>query len=414
MFIIRCLYLFVLLFNLAVFADEGLDQAQHVAIESRAWPDQQVKLRNLIDALQDYTQPSSIKSSIAAFLKDRFGLDVVESRIIDLKETSMRGKSHDLVFFINGEGNQPIYVVKAFQEPTASNSHFLPELSAMAFIQKGGFTFLHTAEPLALSKCHFNSFDYVLLVESVAPGKRLVDYIYAVSAQPEKSPERKVALEQLKQAMASAGKGFGELVKASPRRRGMFPQEQIEKLDSRLNKYLNSPTAQFYQDLLPFEELINYIKSLLKQARDMEHYYVYSHGDAHSRNCLYDSERDIFTLIDLGRLHESMDGDGTPWGHVGYDFMRFLEDMQMKSVGLLTAEEVQQMQQAFIDDYGLTAGSLPSAMNQEFYAVYRLLTRLEQYADYIDILDPVQREERYKVFMYALGQLATRMHKIKS
>lgn len=410
-----CLFL-LLFFQSIVTADEILDQSISLAVECRTpaqVPDekqeqkrQQILRNALMDSLHDYTDRRGIKASVSHFLQEQFGLAIPEERITNLKDTPMRGKSSDLVFFIKDEQDKLIYVVKAFNEPCRSGSHFVPELSAMTYIRQSHLKHIETADPLALGRCSYDGTLYALMAESAAAGKRLADYIYDVTDKPEGSEERRAALDILIKAMAKAGMAIGELQHSVPKIKGPFPQAKIEKMRTRLKAYMKTRAAKAFSSELPPEKLADYLTALMEEASRLDHYFVINHGDAHSRNMMYDTETDVLTMIDLGHMHEYIDASGLPHGPEGHDFMRLMEDVQFKSYGLLTAAELDEAHEAFKEGFISVTGELPLEKNQEFWGAYRHLSRLEKGSDYLDMLDSPQKEEHRMMFLYGIQQLA--------
>lgn len=416
----KIICLFILsFFQAIVTADEILDQSISVAVECRAptqVPDekqeqqrQQILRNALVDSLHDYTDRQGIKTSVSHFLKDQFAIAIPEERITNLKDTPMRGKSSDLVFFIKDEQDKLIYVVKAFNEPGRSGSHFVPELSAMTYIRQSHLKHIETADPLALGRCHYDGILYGLMAESVAAGKRLVDYIYNVTDKSEGSEERRAALDILKKGMAKAGMAIGELQHSVPKIKGPFPLAKIEKMKSRLKSYMKTRTAKAFSHELPPEKLSEYLTDLMEEASRLDHYYVINHGDAHSRNMTYDPETDVLTMIDLGHMHECIDASGLPHGPEGHDFMRLMEDVQFKSYGLLTASELDEAHEAFKEGFISVTGELPLEKNQEFWAAYRNFSRLDKGSDFMDMLDSPQKEEHRMMFLYGIQQLSPKV-----
>ena len=238
-------------------------------------------------------------------------------------------------------------VVKAFKLSDYNVSNLPDELSGMSFFKEVNFFHLNSPQPLAVAKCKMEADSFALLLETVAPGKRYNDAFEEMAELPSDGPEQKEAFEKYKTALAKAGAALGELQAVSPQILGPIPKKIFNRLDERRNK-LNEPEikAIISQDLDP-NLLIEYLRHVKQAALDVDHYMTYNHGDGHMGNYFYNDEEDRFTMIDLERLHKTIDYEGNPRGSMGFDYVRFLEDLEGRAIGKITESQLEELKKRF-------------------------------------------------------------------
>lgn len=332
----------------------------------------------ILAALPDYTLDFNLKHSFQKLIQEEMGVTVSTECIKDLAGTNFKGGSKDPVYHVLDETGHLILIAKAFFIPPAALSKFPAELSAMALILESCMDHVHASKPLAIGKCISNGTTYALLVETVAQGTRYSDAVNEIADYPLGSADRIKAFDIFKKGVIEAGAALGELQKISPAAIGPLSYEKLAKLEEKLDVFCDSPAAVLASKYIPQDELVDYIQYIKEQALAVQHELVYCHGDGHMGNYFYEPVSNTFTMIDLERMHNSIDFHGYPLGPKGFDYVRFLEDLEARAVDQLTQEELAELKSAFIDSFLNVAGELPPEELQKLYYAYQKLTRLNR------------------------------------
>lgn len=75
------------------------------------------------------------------------------------------------------------------------------------------------------------------------------------------------------------------------------------------------------------------------------------HGDAHLQNIFYDEGRRKIVLIDLARLHHSVDILEKPLATGRYEILRLRASLKQCAEGILSEQETNQFLHIFMDAY---------------------------------------------------------------
>jgi len=357
-------------------------------------------LETLIAQLPDYTSEFLLPNALQKMLKETIQLEVPLEQIVNIKGTPLSGRSKDIVFFIQDQQGNLLYVVKALRNPKSSFSHFAWEISAMAFLEEQKFQASNNVKLLAVGKAYTKDICYGLILETAAPGMRFLDFMRGIA-----SAERKSYFAKILRAYTQAGYALGELQASRPPELGDFPEESCEKIKNALQEYLKTPAAQLHSAELDPEMLTDYVQQVLENIKKVEHYRVIWHGDAHIGNFIYAHDSNTFTMIDLGRMHESIALDGHPMGDLGYDYIRFCDDMDIKCRGLFTVQEREQIREHFTQAYNEKAAIPITEHHRRFYEVYVRINRLRSNAKYLDLPAGPQRDDCHQIFRAVLEDL---------
>jgi Phosphotransferase enzyme family len=349
--------------------------------------------RQMVESLLDYSvKKNDLKRSISHFIFKALDRTISADQVIDLAETELRGGSRDLVFQIKDEDNKAMLIVKAFVVSQNFSSRMPAELSAMAFIRESLNEYIRVPEPLAVGKCIFEESTYALLIETVAPGIRYSDLAVKLAKHPLNTSSRREAFEVLSEGIKAAAAGLAELQRESSSQHGPFPYTYFERLEEKLELLMNSPKALTAYKLEPLR-LVNYVRDLKSEVLSNEYPRVYCHGDGHLSNYFYHANDNAFTMIDLDLFHRSIDYYERPLGPIGFDYIRFLEDLEAKTIDVLTYDEFNELKCFFQDSFIEVAGQLPPENLQKFYYAYKKLHRLIRAIKHLE--DPDCKEKDY-------------------
>lgn len=89
----------------------------------------------------------------------------------------------------------------------------------------------------------------------------------------------------------------------------------------------------------------------LKELHDEQNGLSFLHGDAHLQNIFYDESREKIVLIDLARLHHSVNILGKPLASGRYDVLRVRASLKQCAEGILPEQETNRLLQIFMDAY---------------------------------------------------------------
>lgn len=357
-------------------------------------------LEEVYAKLPHHDSAQSLENAVHAFVTDVFETDFT---VIDARQTDLSGKSHDAVFMVQDSNGELCYIVKAFLNPHDLTSKFLPEISALDLIKQLAMPNVVPVEPIAGACYSDGKQEWGLLLESVAKGWRIDQYVYNL-AKPGSSPqERTLCLQAAEKAFQRMGQGLAELHRTKSAHTGSIPAISIAKYDDKLNQILADPfICEQLSQFVVLSDFVKYIKNIKDEALQVPLFYSYWHGDAHLGNMFYDEVADAFSFIDVAKMHQSIDIDGRPLLDGTQDLLRAEENLLRISLGLLTEEEVDRLLDVFYQAYESQAGQLLDKRLIVFYKTYLKLGRLISYSRYVGEQDPTKRLKDQRVFESAL------------
>ncbi|MCE5317928.1 MAG: aminoglycoside phosphotransferase family protein [Parachlamydia sp.] len=356
-------------------------------------------LKHIVNLIPDYGKHETLEPAITFFLREHFAEDY---RIVNARSTPLFGKSKDDVFYIQDVQGTTLYVVKAFRNPETLGSMFLPELSAMTLLQDLKLTKLKGVKPLRIGKCQAGALPYGLLLESLAPGKLVYQYILEIGLAQE--PARSLAIQKVARMFHVIGQAFAQLHKKHAELSEPFPEDLKQKMRQKLAA-LDSPEVQAkLEGKIDQQALSRYAEKVIDEAAQVPMVPCFQHGDPHWKNVFYDEEKELVTLIDVGKLHRSVDIEGKPLSDGTYDLVRVQESLVRNSLRLLTAAEVQKLIDALHKGYR-SQGGIAQPAHIHFHTIYSKISRLSSYADYDRIEDPIESTRNRLTFENSLQAL---------
>lgn len=414
----RCLFMFICFAAFQTFFTENNIKKKHITsneivsvnkIQSHAkqyrvdptlpQDKEQARLKKILEdtshLLPHYKVKDQLKDTIKEFVADILSInvgDISDYIITDTRTTEFYGKSHDIVFLIQDHNAHVRYIVKAFQNPSQLSGRFLSEISAMELIRELSLPGIVPIEPIAFAICHEENEEWGLLLESVAPGKRIDQYIIALGNTKEPS-ERKQVLEFTETVFKRMGESMARLHSVTSVEKMQLHPSIIKKFDDKLIKILKD---QFIVDELskyfPISQLTKYVHEVKNAALQVPLYRTYSHGDTNMGNIFYDEVTDSISFIDLFGLHQSVTITGEPISDPIIDLVRTANGFIKKANSILTPQEIDLLMTSFYSAYRDINGSTPDEVHLHFYKTYINLWRLILGCHYIDEEDPIRRE----------------------
>ncbi len=346
--------------------------------------------------LPHYVVKDELKNSIRDFVDDTLSMDLVdisEFSIIDARTTEFYGKSHDIVFLVQDKEGHVRYIVKAFENCCLLSGRFLPEISAMDLIQQMPLKGVVAIEPLAVAICHEKNTEWGLLLESVAPGKRLDQYVLALGEVKTKTTGRKQRLEVAKTAFQRMGESLAQLHTIKSAKKMPLHASIQAKYDDKLNKVLKEPfIVKELSKHFTLQQFLNHVNEVKKAAMQVPLFYTHAHGDTNLGNVFYDDETDSISFIDLFGLHQSVNIKNQPISDPIIDLVRTEDGFRKKAASLLTADEIKILLSSFYTAYKASGGTIPDERHLRFYKTYINMWRLILGSHYIDEKDPIRRE----------------------
>jgi hypothetical protein len=385
------LFTILVIFNLAAASpaiDRLTEQAKALRIQTTLPQQEEIArqtalLANAMSQLIDYGEQEKLETAVELLLKNEMDLD--NFTIINSKDTDFFGKSKDEVFFVKSQDGSLRYVVKAFRNPETRAGRLLPELSAMALLRElPEGTFLPVS-PLAVGKCRSNETNYGLLVESVAPGKRIDQYTL----------EEK--LEKVAHMFQVIGGHFAKLHRADQPLQGTFPEEERLQLLKKYEALLNPKTLAQLEGKLDLNALKKEVDRVLNEVDSLTLVRSFQHESAHVRNLFFDEERDQVIFIDVAKMHLSIDFEGNPLSDNACDLVRLQESLSHQMVGTLTEKQIKNFVQALYDGYEAYGGHADRRLIN-FYTLTSKLSRLKSSGKFDEIQDPIEKEKHRLTF----------------
>lgn len=374
---------------------------------------QQKLLQEVYYHLVSYQEEDSLENAIKAFLTDILGMDALDFSVVDAGQTDLGGKSHDPVFMVKDLEGRLCYIVKAFCNPRQLSSKFLPEISALDFIKELALPSVGAIEPLAVASYREGSNEWGLLLESVAKGKRMDQYILELGQQELGSEQRQNHLQVAQSAFIRMGQSLAELHAIKSPQPGSLPLSDFQKYDDKLMQVMDdSFIVKELAEHLSISDFYNYVQEIKDQCLQVPIFYTYWHGDAHLGNLFYDQEQDVFYFIDVAKMHRSIAAQEQPLLDGTIDLLRVEENFRRKALDLLTEEEVNLLLTSFYQAYEDQAGQLPDERLLAFHKTYVKLGRLIRYSRYVEEKDPEQQASDRKVFESAVDYFKNQIVKV--
>jgi hypothetical protein len=303
-------------------------------------------LAQAIHQLPDYGEHQDLKTAVSLLLKSEMNFD--QGDIVYARETPFYGSTEDEIFFVRDrEKGAFLYVVKAFNHPELVSGKLLPEVSAMLFLEELQIETLKGVRPLAAGKCTSAGKPFGLLVESVATGRRLDQYILDITDLPLGDPERIKRFQKVIHIFEVIGRNYAKLQKVNTSVSKPLTNDLFKKLQNQFRNLEHPQIITLLEGKLDLEAVKDEIKSTTKQLQDIPFRCAYQHGDPTLKNIFYNEERDGITLIDIHRMHHSIDSSGNPQSDGCFDFVRISEVLKGKICEKLTDEEAQKLREVF-------------------------------------------------------------------
>lgn len=355
-------------------------------------------LKQIVALILDYGPHEKLESAIALFLRAYFQ---EEFQIINAKSTPFFGKSKDEVFYILDDHERTAYVVKAFLHPETMASNFMPEFSGIALLNEKKMANLRGVEALGIGRCRAGGTPYGLLLEHVAPGKLVHQYILEIGLAQE--PARSLLIKKASRMFYVIGQAFAQLHRGYSEKIS-FPEELKQKLRLKLEALDVPEVASKLAGKIDRQALDLYVEKVIEDALREPMTPCLQHGDAHWKNVFYEEKKELVTLIDTAKLHRTVDIEGNPLADGGYDLVRIQESLVRNSLRLMTYDEVQILIDALHDGYRSHQGVAHPA-HIHFHIVYSKISRLSNYANYDNISDPIDSERSRLTFEHSLQVL---------
>lgn len=354
---------------------------------------EQALVEKACDSLVVY-QTETLEAGVSNFLKEIFFNQ--QFQIVNSRTTELFGKSGGEVFFIKDPQGALCYIVKAFPEPRTLLSHFLPEISAIDMMEKLKLQHVVPIEQCAFAICREGNREWGLLLETVAHGERLDQYLHNVSIESKDSSKRQEHLAIAEKAFTRVGTSMAYLHSTRASAPSSVPKAILTKCENKLAQVLKNPfVIKKLSNFVDVDSFVNYINEVKSKAQAINLYCNYIHGDANLGNIFYDALEDCSYFIDLGGMHRSMDIAGQPISHATMDLVQFEDSLSFYSTRL-TEQEMQSLRHAFYQSYRDAGAEIPDGHLWDFYEMYVKLRRLVTKSDYRKETDPkVQAHDKF-------------------
>lgn len=348
---------------------------------------------NLIQSkLPDCGTVNKLEDAIEPLLDDAYPSNS-NWKIVNVKQLGMGGKSKADVFFVFDDKGVKRAVVKAFRRTNG----LVAELSSIALIKERRLPYVATPTPLAVGKCSYNDSIYGLLMETVASGLRLDQYLKNVATYPQGSPERDVSFSQALRAFSRAGTCLAEFNGLDKDVRDHIAKDGCLRVKLEIDRQITPPLLEKYAfDVAKIKKIVDQKlhKILAYHAKKF-----YRHGDAGLKNLFYDPAIDKLFLIDVARVHNGVKKSGEPSTNNLYDFIHLWKHLEMQATRLLSADEQKRVLDAlyfgFVDSDNNIANLRHS--NQ---SLYHALVQVNVYANFQAVDDPIERKRQRELFSF--------------
>ena len=263
-------------------------------------------------------------------------------------------------------------VVKVF--PPKQAQELATELSAMQKLNKQSFQSFKSIEALGAAKLQDGS---GVIMLSPAKGISIDDMLIKLSRMPS-GVARDLALAETKEAVRKNAIALAELHTKTVGSQANDAQgldrhinatlEITNKIAEFTEKYNQAFANDEDQIKLDTTALRKRVAELIDEVRKTPGPNSLVHGDFHPGNMFYDKDVGI-TLIDSGRMHESMDSHGLPIGKPARDVEAFYYRLQIDGQKYgLEDPEIAELQKTFKETYDERGLHIPDAMQRFFQA----------------------------------------------
>ncbi len=367
-------------------------------------------LEEVFARLPTYNSFDSLEHAVCGFLADALSFLPHDYRVVDAGRTSFAGRSNDRVFLIYDPDNRLCFALKAFRNPRDSDSKFIPEISALDFIEQLSLPGVAPVKPIAFGSFSASQREWGLLLETAAGGERLDQFVFQLGAKEIGSIARKTLFDRCEKALRRTAESLAWLHSRQSSRQYPIPSNDLSAYDKKLAKILNNPfILEEIEKWIPVQDFINYARRIKGEAMAATVRYCYWHGDANLANMFYDSAADAIYFIDVHRLHYSLDIREEPL-LVGTIDLVHVEDHLLSTVaGNLEEWEYNALASSFYESYELCSGQKIPEPILSYYRTYFKLTRLIYFSNYKDKKDPFRQLSDKHCFELAIKYFADRI-----
>jgi hypothetical protein len=414
-------------------------------------------LESFCSSVAQYNSMESLESAVKHFVWETFGRG--DFNIVNSSKTDMKGQSQNSVFFVNDIYDCLRYVVKAFPDPCSHPSEYLAEISALSMIEKLDLSWIAPIKPLGYAIYRNVHQCWGLLLETVAQGKRIDEYLHPLMnlvhnvshkgagcknpsvmsrssgillricprrqpshmelfARPTCCPcdERGPLMNMMEwnflkdaaiKAFSRMGQSLAQLHGYKEAVVGSMPEWNLERYNNRVMEMLgNDLIRQQLSETIPVPAFVDYVTHVKNEVLAISVPRTYLHGDAHFGNMFYSEEEELFYFIDAARLHKSIDRKGLPILDGTLDLLRVEENLKIFVLKGLSEGVANLLLETFYQSYREQSGRFPEARLLNFYRVFMLMGRLIIYSRYSNEAEPAQKKA---IFESAIKELATQM-----
>lgn len=360
-------------------------------------------LKQVVDRLIKYDEQNSLESAVQRFVADELSANEYDYTVVDASLTDIGGKSHDPVFLIRDKNNHLCYVVKAFRSPREISSKFLPEISALDFIQQLLIPGVEPVKPIAFASYSNQDGEWGLLLETAAKGQRIDQIVYKLGNLKPASKERENFLKVCQRVFQRIAESLVKLHARKSSQPFSILETDLAKYENKLSTIFESPfiLGEMEKCFSPFD-FFQYAEQIKTDALKVQLFYSYWHGDAHLGNMLYDDIQDTFSFIDVAKLHYSISIEEEPLMDGTMDLVRVEENLRRKTLGILSEHEVETLLKSFYESYEQCSGQKLAQQILLFDRTNKKLGRLVTYARYIQEEDPIKHSIDKAVFDSAI------------
>jgi len=350
--------------SLQMLQEESVQRSLTSEVDSLRSEGGQINPQALQNLLSQLPQIGQSRDELATFAASRVGKNpnqVNLRNIKELKQEGATGVSGAPVFFLFDDQGQSIATVKLFP----NLNEFARELSALKRFEEEEFEVIKSPQNLGVAQAG----ELGVLVSSVAPGAAIDDYLQRLGTAT--GENRSKEMERTTQAVKGNARALSELHSV---RGGQVPQRFLErhinavrdiegKLSARIREVPGIEVSWLHKQI---DQVVNDAIANPGQASLI-------HGDAHPGNFFWDQPSEQLTAIDTPTMHYSMGEEGEPIGAPARDYGNFYQKLAHFGVNYeVLPEEVEQLQQAFADEYH---GEIPAA-SIKFFRVRAALGEL--------------------------------------
>ncbi len=405
-FIQAILFSFILFLNLEAASslpilpkavEEMMQQSKSLRLKPHLSEDEELLrqtllLEQLMRDIPDYGDHESLEPVFDLLLRGEINLhDFV---VINSKLTPFFGQSHDEVYFVENAKGDLLFVIKAFHDPDSVIGKFLPELSAMALLRERQMETLITIDPVAIGKCCWHGKRYGVLVQTVAPGMRVDQFLFEINAFSPGTIERKEIMRKAVRLFERIGKSFAELHEGPKSTVTALSKRNLRTLQVKFKALLDEKTLALIEDKIDLEALKTEVDRVSQEVARIKFVACFQHGDANIKNIFYDEISDLIIFIDVSRLHRSIDYNGNPLMDGVYDLIYLQESLICNGIGILSDEEIKNLLEVFFKSYEVH-GSLLDERLVYYYTFVCKLRSLINNSDFPNVQDPhTQRQHR--------------------